>query len=221
VIGIVISTKIGGGSNLHNLDMFWITLALLASWALRALINEGFTLTGKQWWLVGAFCLALISPASYLAQYNNPLVLPEKTLVEESLRLIQKRVDAVPKDGEILFIDQRQLLTFGHIKGVELIADYEKKYLMDQAMSGNAMYFEKFIQDLADQRFALIVTEPVLINYVDESERNFAQENNAWVKWVSSPLLCYYREAEYLPWVGVQVLVPRTPQEMTESCELP
>ena len=82
-------------------------------------------------------------------------------------------------------------------------------------------YFEIFIDDLAHHRFSLIVTEPVLINYVSESERNFGEENNAWVKWVSSPLLCYYREAEYLPWVGVQVLVPRTPQEMPESCDLP
>ena len=221
VIGLVISTKIGGGSNLHNLDMFWITLALIAAWTLRALLKDGFTFSAKQWWLVGAFCLALVTPASYLAQYNKPLELPEKELVEESLAVIQKRVDAVPKGDEILFIDQRQLLTFGNIKNVELIADYEKKYLMEQAMSDNAAYFEKFIQDLENQRFALIVTEPVLINYVDESDRNFAEENNAWVKWVSSPLLCYYREVEYMPWVGVQVLVPRTAQEMPESCDLP
>lgn len=221
VIGTVISTKIGGGSNLHNLDMFWVTLTLLAAWALRALLKEGFKLEGKSWWLVGAFCLALISPTSYLAQYNKPLELPDKALVEESLELIQKRVDAVPDGRDILFIDQRQLLTFGYIDDVELVSDYEKKYLMEQAMSDNAAYFENFIDDLASHRFALIVTEPVLINYVSESERNFGEENNAWVKWVSSPLLCYYREAEYLPWVGVQVLVPRSPQEMPESCELP
>jgi hypothetical protein len=221
VIGIIISTKIGGGSNLHNLDMFWISLALLAAWALRALLKAGFTIEGKPWWLIGAFCLALISPASYLAQYGKPLELPDKTLVEESLTLIQNRVDAVQEGREILFIDQRQLLTFGDIQNVELVADYEKKYLMDQAMSDNAAYFEKFIDDLAHHRFALIVTEPVRINYVTESERNFGEENNAWVKWVSSPLLCYYREAEYLPWVGVQLLVPRTFQEMPESCDLP
>lgn len=221
VIGIIISTKIGGGSNLHNLDMFWISLALLAAWALRALLKEGFTFEGEPWWLIGAFCLAFISPAFYLAQYNKPLELPDKALVEESLNLIQNRVDAVPEGGEILFIDQRQLLTFGEIQNVKLVSDYEKKYLMDQAMSGNAAYFEIFIDDLAHHRFSLIVTEPVLINYVSESERNFGEENNAWVKWVSSPLLCYYREAEYLPWVGVQVLVPRTPQEIPESCDLP
>ena len=48
-----------------------------------------------------------------------------------------------------------------------------------------------------------------------------AEQQVAWVKWVSSPLLCYYREVEYMPWVGVQVLVPRTAQEMPESCDLP
>ncbi len=220
-IGIVISAKIGGGSNLHNLDMFWISLVLIAAWEIRSLMGSGFTFTGKRWGLTALFCLTLITPASYLAQYGKPLELPDKKLVQESLQVIQKRVYSVSKDEEVLFIDQRQLLTFGFIQDVPLISAYEKKYLMDQAMSDNALYFEDFINDISAQRFAMIVTEPIHVNYVDESERTFAQENNAWVKWVSEPLLCYYREAESLPWVGVQILVPRTPDEMPATCELP
>lgn len=220
-IGIVISTKIGGGSNLHNLDMFWITLALVAGWTLRNLLGEGFTFQGKPWLVPAIFCLALISPATYLAPYGEPLVLPEKELVDESLQVIQKRIAAVDPSKEVLFIDQRQLLTFGYIKDVPLISDYEKKYLMDQAMADNANYFKGFIDDLANQRFALIVTEPIHEIYFTDSERTFAQENNSWVKWVSAPLLCYYREAELLPWVGVQILVPRTPEEMPDTCYLP
>lgn len=220
-IGIVISAKIGGGSNLHNLDMFWISLVLTAAWGVRSLLNTGFTFTGKSWGLTALVCLALISPASYLAQYGKPLELPAKTLVQESLQVIQKRVYSVPEDEEVLFIDQRQLLTFGNIQDVPLISAYEKKYLMDQAMSDNAVYFTDFIKDISSQRFAMIITEPIHVNYMDESERIFAQENNAWVKWVSAPLLCYYREAEDLPWVGVQILVPKTPDEIPVTCELP
>jgi hypothetical protein len=221
VIGIVISTKIGGGSNLHNLDMFWITLALATGWAFRSLLKEGFTIQGKPWMVTAIFCLALVSPATYLAQYGEPLVLPEKDLVDESLQVIQKRIAKVDPSKEILFIDQRQLLTFGYIKDVPLVSDYEKKYLMDQAMADNATYFKGFIDDLANQRFALIVTEPIHEIYFSDSERTFAQENNSWVKWVSAPLLCYYREAELLPWVGVQILVPRSPEEMPDTCYLP
>lgn len=32
----------------------------------------------------------------------------------------------------------RQLMTFQEIKGVHLVTEYEKKYLMDQAMADNS-----------------------------------------------------------------------------------
>ena len=36
--------------------------------------------------------------------------------------------------GEILFMDQRQLLTFGYVRNVPLVPEYEKKVLMNAAM---------------------------------------------------------------------------------------
>jgi hypothetical protein len=52
IVGIIVSTKIGGGSNLHNLDMFLVSLTLIAS----AAINYLFTYkpeTRLQHYLVG------------------------------------------------------------------------------------------------------------------------------------------------------------------------
>jgi hypothetical protein len=84
---------------------------------------------------------------------------------------------------QVLFIDQRQLLTFGDVPNVPLIDDYEKKYLMDQAMTGDQAYFEQFYADLASQRFGLIISELLWIK-VQGDDENFGDENNAWVKWV-------------------------------------
>jgi len=129
--------------------------------------------------------------------------------VEKALDTINTKVNQAKFSGDVLFIDERQLLTFGYIMGVPLVSDYEKKYLMDQAMAGNINYFENFYQDLKDHRFSLIISDPIFIHEKDEGD-TFGEENNAWVKWVARPLLCYYQPLRTLPKVKVQLLIPRT-----------
>ncbi len=106
-------------------------------------------------------------------------------------------------------MDQRQLLTFGYVKDLPLVADYEKKLVMDQALSGNQIYFDAFYADLQKHRFSMIVSEPLRKSMADEEIRNFAEENNSWVYWVSRPLLKYYKPKVTYDEVGVQLLVPR------------
>ncbi len=208
-VGLVASVKIGGGSNLHNLDMFWLTLVLLAAWSLRPLAENGGRLPGVSPILAVLLSLALIAPATYNVQYGTPLSLPPADLSSEALKEIQTRVAQASQTGEVLFVDQRQLVTFGMVPPVPFIADYEKKYMMDQAMAGDVKYFEQFHADLERHRFALIITEPVRVNYVNEDTRNFAEENNAWVKFVSAPILDNYQPVATYDAVGVQLLVPR------------
>jgi hypothetical protein len=88
------------------------------------------------------------------------------------------------------------------------VDDYEKKYLMDQAMSNDAAYFTQFYKDLASKRFSLIVSEPLKVNYKG-SEFSFGEENDVWVKWVSRPLLCFYEPVAAFKRVRVELLVPR------------
>jgi len=108
----------------------------------------------------------------------------------------------------VLFMDQRQLLTFGFIKNTLLVPDYEKKYMMDMAMGNNQDYFEAFYADLADKRFSLIVSEPLKLVEKGQID-SFGEENNAWVTWVSNPILCYYEPLITLKQVQVQLLVPK------------
>jgi hypothetical protein len=137
-----------------------------------------------------------------------PLELPPQEVVEKAINKIGKEVGKINKQGEILFIDQRQLLTFGYVEGVPLVPDYEKKYLMEQAMRGNADYFELFYEDIANHRFDLIISEPLHVSYVG-NDYHFGSENDAWVKWVSEPVLCYYKPIANLKEVRTELLVPR------------
>ncbi len=206
--GLVASVKIGGGNNLHNLDMFLVTLVVLAGILADQVLAGGEVRWGDLSPLPQALlALAVLVPVWYTSRVGGPLQLPPEQAVQESLATLKAEVEAAAREGEVLFIDQRQLLTFGQVQ-VPLVMDYELKHMMNMAMAGNEAYFEAFRRDLARHRFALIVSDPVHIHYQDR-DRAFAEENNAWVDHVAIPLLEYYEPVVKLPEVDVWLLAPK------------
>ncbi|MFO3795799.1 MAG: hypothetical protein ACK8QZ_00735, partial [Anaerolineales bacterium] len=236
VVGLIASTKIGGGGDLHNLDMFLIGVFFAAVLAWREanflFVRPGYSL------LTTLLALVLLIPSSAALPRLAPLqvdekmipalsrltdlqvnyklepnraryalgVLPPKDQVEQALEVVRQAVEKAKGQGEILFLDQRQLLTFGYVQA-PLVVEYEKKYMMDQAMIPNAEYFRKFYADLAAHRFSLIISGPVYTP-IKDTTYPFAEENNAWVIWVSRPLLCYYTPIETFPDMRLQLLIP-------------
>jgi hypothetical protein len=216
-VGIIASVKIGGGSNLHNLDNFLLTLVMILTAALAYVNRENLDIR-KQPLLVVLVCIALVAPVTYTLQGGARLSLPAEETSRETLEAVQTTVEKYTAQGEVLFIDQRQLLTFGMIEDVPLVDDYEKKYLMDQAMADNSDYFEDFYHDLQAKRFVLIVNEPS--NYIIRgSEHSFGEENDAYVKWVTIPLLCTYEPIYTSREVGVELLVPKQTPLDDPVCE--
>ena len=135
--------------------------------------------------------------------------MPSDEDVQGVLDYISVSVENADAQGEVLFIDQRQLLTFGYLSKIRLVPEYEKKRLMNEAMTGNPAYFAPYYQDLADHRFSLIITEPLKISYKGEEEGIFGEENDAWTKWVAAPTLCFYEPLETFKAIYVQLLIPR------------
>ncbi|MEX0788941.1 MAG: hypothetical protein WD040_09135 [Anaerolineales bacterium] len=203
-VGLVASVKIGGGSNLHNLDMFLVTLAVFpallgdrAAGVLRSLASR------FRFWL----CLTLMVPVFHAVSAGGPLALPDPGVTGESLRSIQSLVVREAEAGEVLFIDQRQLFAFDAMP-VPLVLDYELKDLMNQALSNDRAYLDAFEADLAAHRFRLIVSDAVT-TALQGSGHEFGEENDAWVERVAGPLLKYYEPVLQLEGVGVWILAPR------------
>lgn len=218
-VGLVVSVKIGGGSNLHNLDMLLITLLVLTGLAWEAgIFSWVLTPQKRTWFLHLLLLLAVLVPASNGMMSASPRNLPGDEKVQPALNAIREAIQDVGSDGEVLFIDQRQLLTFGFVPSVPLIPEYEKKRMIDEAMAENAAYFAPFYRDLYNRRFALIISEPLWIKFQGETYQ-FGNENDAWVKWVSIPVLCYYQPVETFLDVGIQLLVPR--EEAFSEAEIP
>ncbi len=210
VVGLIISVKIGGGGDLHNMDMFLITILITVGLVWHA-GGKALILTNKKpsaLFLIFLLLVVLL-PSLQGVITANRLDIPSKASAIQAVKGIQGVVDE-KLPGEILFIDQRQLLAFGDIKNVPLVPEYEKKVLMEMAMADDEGYFSPFIEDMNSHRFALIVSEPLYIYYQGSShEGGFGSENDLWVKWVSIPILCNYEPIETDTDLKYQLLVPR------------
>jgi hypothetical protein len=79
------------------------------------------------------------------------------------------------------------------------------------AMSGTRSYLDRFHSALRDHDFDLIVSEPLKIQVQGRSHA-FGEENDAWVREVSEPALCFYEPILTIEEAAVQVLAPRGPE---------
>jgi hypothetical protein len=209
--GLVVSAKIGGGDNIHNMDAYFTLIWIIAAYTYFDRFSPdrpslSAAMAFPAWMVVSAIAIPLlfVLPA---ASRQMPDHFPYEA---QALAQIQSYVDQVNQSGgkgDILFIDQRQLLSLGLIKGVKLVPEYEKVFLMEMAMAQNANYFEKFDQDIQSHRFALIVCEPLQLGTRGKN-RPFGEENDAWVKWVSVVVLANYKPVLSMPDIGFAIYAP-------------
>jgi hypothetical protein len=207
--GLVVSMKIGGGDNLHNLDSFLVILAIIAAYAGFNRFEEDRPVKKTRWVLpVPLVVLAFLIPLIFVLDILQPYPDLDNSRAWADINQVQQLIDQrVPEGGEVLFIQHRHLLTFYLIRGVDLVEDYEKVFLMEMAMSGNTQYLEKFWSDLETHRFDLIICEP--LNLITQTSSNvFGEENNVWVERVARPILASYTTILNLTESEMIVLAP-------------
>ncbi len=210
--GLVVSVKIGGGNNLHNLDAYLFFLLLCAASLVyqQVGIEDADTplppIPPLHW---GLAAFALILPVAFVLQSGGPAEVVDPRRVTKGLDTVSDYVQAARLEGgEVLFIAERQLLTFNSLQNVPLIPDYERTYLMEMAMARAVPYLEKFYGELAEQRFALIISQPLNLQ-IKGAEEVFGEENDAWVKYIARTILCYYKPVETMRDVNLQFLLPK------------
>ncbi|HKZ55539.1 MAG TPA: hypothetical protein VJ123_08680 [Anaerolineales bacterium] len=208
-VGLVISVKMGGGSNLHNLDLFLLTLLLVAGRALAP--SFGARLRSPDHGS-GAACVlgsaALVIPVFFAVVQGSYIRLPNDEIVRSSLEQVQQATRLAAQEGEVLFFDQRQLFTFGHLTGVPLSMDYEMKDVMNQAMAGNTPFFERLRADLVRGRYRMIVAPPQTVVWHGKGHP-FGEEDDAWVRNVTLLLLEFYKPVQKFDEVGLWLMAPK------------
>ena len=222
--GVIVSVKIGGGSNLHNLDAYLALLLVIGSAIFSGRfqpdepvqpeeISPGnhadsyrpLLKLGEGLFIAGALAIPMyfiLSSGGQLPRYDYPAA-------QAALQTINSTTQGVSNQGgEVLFISQRHLLTFNYVKNIQLVPEDELVFLMEMAMAGNTSYMQAFQADVSRQRFAMIVSEPLVIQWQGRYH-GFGEENDAWVRGVSEPVLCYYEPSTQLAAVGLVLYVPR------------
>jgi len=208
--GLIVSVKIGGGADLHNMDAFLVLLALIAVsfFAGRVAGEQGTNpVWGKIHWSV--IVTALLVPLGFALPQIGFFYRYDPVKTESDLQKLQQAASEVATDGggEVLFITERQLLTFQMLTNIPLIPEYEQVELMEMAMSGNREYLEHYYADLKNHRFSIIVAEKQ--KFTQQKKNAFIEEDNAWVRYVGAPLLCAYKPVESLSSANVQIFIPR------------
>lgn len=210
--GAIVSTKIGGGGDLHNMDAYMVMLAILTLyiWSKQASPeNEAKVIWGNASWVM--ISSALLIPLWFAVPKISFTHYYDSETVQQDIQKINEVVQTAIQNGdEVLFITERQLLTFDYLNGITLIAEYEQSELMEMAMSRNKLYLEKYYAELQNRRFALVIAEDQ--KFTQQKEGAFVEENVAWVRFVGAPLLCNYKPLDTLSSNNIQIFEPRPNQ---------
>lgn len=214
--GLVVSLKIGGGANLHNMDAYFSLLLIVFAYLVfaryRPESGDVAQTVPLHWLLIVSL---LIMPVWSYLHFNIGSVNYDPARTHDVMTNLQGYVDqASAQGGEILFITQRHLLSMHMLNNVTLVPEYEREDLMEIAMSNNTPYLQTFREDMEDQRFALIVVDPLNYNVLSKN-RSFAEENNVWVTRIMKSILCNYREEAAFPADEIALYVP---QEGARQC---
>jgi len=208
--GLMVSVKIGGGSNLHNLDAFLLLLSCVGAYFIFDQVGKEKKVGRTSNWLPLILLIALLlMPTGWALMNWEPFPVFDKAAAYQDSKRLDGAVEKVAAaNQEVLFVSERQMLTFNYIQNIPLVPDYELLTLMEMAISHNQNYLNKFYTDLKNQRFALIVMNKQYVVFKDETT-SFPEENNAWVKYITVPILQYYQPITWLRASGIEIYARR------------
>ena len=211
---LIVSTKIGGGGDLHNMDTYAVLIAIVAAYFIggrvRVESNEA-QIQARSW---SVLAIAVVIPLLFLIPLLSPYPKYNEGINQQIYGQLIQAVNNAGKNGPVLFINERQLIALGDVK-VPLVYDYEVVTLMEMAMSGNQAYLNQFYDELANHRFAAIVATKQ--NTGIKESGAFFEENNVWNARVSPFILCYYTPVLLLEPEGNRIEV-YTPAAAPQNC---
>lgn len=204
---LVVSAKIGGGGDLHNMDTFAVMLGVVAAYFIGGQVaaeSRGGFAPVRPWPLLTLF---VVVPLVFMIFALRPRPVYNEEKNENAYRTLKQVIHEAGEQGPVLLINERQLAAFENLN-TPLIADYEAVTLMEMAMADNKPYLERFRNDLRTHRFSAIITNPQ--NTVIKTSGPLKEENNVWNARVAPYILCYYMPTRRIDtdWNRIEIYVP-------------
>lgn len=205
---LIVSTKIGGGGDLHNMDAYASLQILISLYFLFGQVKNETGARDKQpvpWSLI---FFGLFVPLFFLIPGLVPIKQFDQKRSQEYLQDLTAFAEKAAQNGQVLFISERQLLTFRKVN-LPIVSDYEAVTLMEMAMSGNQPYLDQFKLDMSRHRFSAIIASKQNLTF--KVSGAFAEENNIWNERIASVLVCYYQSVRTYDDVygAIEIYTPR------------
>lgn len=210
VTGLIVSAKIGGGGDLHNMDAYMVLLLTVSSYLFFARYTPQRKPQAAPVSMPWTLLMLLVAvPVWFSAQPVARFRTYDRTSAAGALKDLQAHIDsATQRNRDVLFISQRHMISMHMLEGVDLVPAYEREELMEMAMSNQENYLDAFRADVQNHRFALIVVDPLKFRLLG-SNYAMGEENNAWARRVIRPILCNYEIAESYPQFNLALYVPQ------------
>ena len=141
----MVSAKIGGGGDLHNMDAYATLLGIIAVFFIGGRVHTEDQGTGAAVRPWPVFTYALVMPLLFLIPFLSPYHKFNEAASRAAYNQLVETVNSLGKNGPVLFINERQMVTFGDVN-VPLVPEDEVVTLMEMAMSNNQPYLDKFLQ---------------------------------------------------------------------------
>jgi hypothetical protein len=207
--GLIVSAKIGGGSNLHNLDAFiflslvFITFGFFSSNS----IQEDYYQVNNSSWLpgIGLIVSSVIIVTTIAISITHPKQYQQDEIQKEIVAL---QTLSSKYAGNLLLLSERQLLATGELNPKWFESDFDGVTLMEMVMSNNLSYLAQFDSEIKQHKFSMIVSKPLSSKLQDQTA-GFSKENNLWVKKVEIPVLESYKLVADLPLSQIEIYIPK------------
>ncbi len=190
---LLVSAKIGGGADLHNMDAYLVSVFITFAYlAFPSFQNEN-NLAGS-FKLIDRIILIILILIPVFWQVNYIVPARIRTYSQEATYLneLQTVIDHYQAfdDRPVLFVTQRQLLTFDAIGNLTFVPEYELVDTFEMVMAENELYLEQFREDLKNKSYSLIIIDPQPKEIV--YGRVFNEESNKWYSQVTKTLYAHY-----------------------------
>ncbi len=191
--GLLVSMRIGGTFNLHNLDGFFLLLLVITFYVYLERFRPDHDLPAGPIF-AGPARLAwqtavVLIPLFYVGFMNKPATAAPVHIDDRVVQTIIRNYGLSGKP--VLFLDYRDLLAFKEAQA-NLYLPYDKVILMEMIMANQTAYLNTFNDHIYNHDYALIIATGQYYDTRDVKTDILAPEENAWVHYVSIPIVDNY-----------------------------
>ncbi|MFC2052878.1 hypothetical protein ACFLV7_01395 [Chloroflexota bacterium] len=244
ISGSIVSTKIGGGSNLHNLDAYMVVLLVITAFIFFDRANpdipnpsyqrfqtseslEVFTParidnnnllernTAQRIFFNLAFLLAILIP-SIMALSSSGLRFrfPDQERITKSLAKIAEFTQAAREQDGEVLF-----ITNRHLLTFNDIEDVHlisdyEKVFLMEMAMAGNQNYLGRFRQDLSSHRFALIVSDPIFSKLKGSSERFGEENDAWVTQVAKYIECYYEPDRTLPEVNIQLLTPKLNDEL-------